>query len=232
MSRVTWDEVGKRFYKTGVSHGMLYLYGDPTKNKENFIPYGHGAAWSGLTAVNQNPTGAESTPVYADNIKYLNLTSAEEFGATIEAIFYPDEWAECNGESEIVPGVSIGQQTRSMFGFSYQEKIGSDITDDAGYMVHLIYGGKAAPSEKSSNTVNDSPETSNMSWEVSTTPVNVDISGEKYKPTSIVSINSMTTPPEKLKALEDILYGSEDNDPRLPLPAEVYSLMTATGSVG
>lgn len=229
--RLEWDEVGKRFYRTGCSKGVLALYGDSTV--ENFKPYSNAVAWSGLTNVTQSPSGAESNPVWADNIKYLNLTSAEEFGATIEALSYPDEFGHCDGSAEIAPGITIGQQSRALFGFSYQEKIGSDINDDLGYTIHIIYGCKAAPSEKSSATVSDSPEAQSMSWEISTTPVNIDIPGTKFKPTSIMSINSTTTDPAKLKALEDIIYGTESVTARLPLPAEVIELVGAgTLSVG
>lgn len=230
MSRMIWDQVGARYYRTGVSKGALYLYGDPST--ENFKPYSRGVQWSGLTNVTKSPSGADSNKTYADNIPYLNLTSAEEFGATIEALWYPTEFEKCNGEAEIAPGVVIGQQKRELFGFSYQTNIGTDINEGAGYEINLIYGCKAAPSESSAATINDSPEPSSMSWEISTTPVEVVIEGESYRPTSIVTINSLRTPSNKLKALEDILYGTETIDGRLPLPSEVYTLVGTTDAVG
>lgn len=230
MSKMIWDAVGSRFYRTGVSKGALYLYGTPTT--ENFKPYSNGVSWSGLTNVTKSPSGADSTDVYADNIPYLNLTAAEKFGGTIEALWYPEEFEKCNGEEEIVPGVVIGQQKREVFGFSYQTKIGSDINEDAGYEINLIYGCKAAPSESSSSTINESPEAASMSWEISTTPVEVSIEGKEYRPTSIVTINSLRTAPEKLKELENILYGTDAINGRLPLPSEVYELVGTTNTVG
>lgn len=217
MSKLVWDKTGERKYETGVSKGVLYP-------QSNGI-YPKGTAWNGLTAVNESPSGAEATPLYADNIKYLNLMSAEEFGATIEAYMYPDEFAECNGEKDLVNGVSIGQQKRTPFGLSYQTKIGSDTDNDLGYKIHLIYGALAAPSEKAYATVNDSPEAITFSWEVSTTPV--EVSGAK--PTASLTIDSTKVDAEKLAAFEKILYGDGETEARLPLPDEVATLFNTAG---
>lgn len=197
--RLAWDETGKRFYETGVSQGVLYpVHTDGT--------YPKGVAWNGLTAVTESPSGAEATALYADNIKYLNLYSAEEFGATIEAYMYPDEFAECDGSASIATGVTIGQQTRKAFGLAYKTALGND-TDgqDHGYKLHLIYGGMASPSEKAYATVNDSPEAITFSWEITTTPVNV----AGFKPTASITIDSTKAESTKLKALENILYGTD-----------------------
>lgn len=214
MSKLVWDETGKRFYETGVNKGVLY-----PQAAEGTYP--KGVAWNGLTAVTESPSGAEATPLYADNIKYLNLMSAEEFGATIEAYTYPDEFAACNGEVELGTGVSIGQQKRTAFGMAYQTKVGNDIDSEAGYKIHLIYGALAAPSEKAYATVNDSPEAITFSWEVTTTPVEV----TGFKPTASLVIDSTKVAPEKLTALEAILYGSDDVEARLPLPNEVLEMV-------
>lgn len=222
MSKLKWDQSGERLYETGVSNGVLY----PLTNGA----YPKGVAWNGLTAVNENPSGAEATPLYADNIKYLNLMSAEEFGATIEAYMYPDEFGECNGETELATGVSIGQQTRKLFGMSYQTKIGSDQNNDLGYKIHLIYGALAAPSEKAYSTVNDSPEAITFSWEISTTPVEV----EGFKPTATIVIDSTKVEAEALTRLKNALYGTdgeqgaEGTAARLPLPDEVLSIINNT----
>lgn len=217
MSKLVWDKTGERKYETGVSKGVLYPQSNGT--------YPKGVAWNGLTAVNESPSGAEATPLYADNIKYLNLMSAEEFGATIEAYMYPDEFAECNGEKDLVAGVSVGQQKRTPFGLSYQTKVGSDTDNDLGYKIHLIYGALAAPSEKAYATVNDSPEAITFSWEVSTTPV--EVSGAK--PTASLTIDSTKVDPAKLAAFEKILYGDADAEARLPLPDEVATLFNTAG---
>lgn len=227
MSKLVWDKTGERLYETGVDHGVLYpIQAGGLYNK--------GVAWNGLTAVTESPSGAEASPIYADNIKYLNLMSAEEFGATIEAYTYPDEFAECDGSAEIATGVTIGQQARKVFGLSYRTVIGNDVdSNDHGYKLHLIYGTLAAPSEKGYTTINDSPEAITFSWEVSTTPVNV----IGFKPTSCVIIDSTKVDAGKLKTLEEILYGKdpttpEGNDgvePRLPLPDEIITLMTPAG---
>lgn len=217
--KLVWDQTGKRLYETGVRNGVLYpLQTDGT--------YSKGVAWNGLTAVTESPSGAEPTPLYADDIKYLNLMSTEEFGATIEAYTYPDEFAECDGSASIATGVHIGQQPRKTFGMSYRTVIGNDVeNDNYGYKLHLIYGGLAAPSEKGYSTVNDSPEAITFSWEVSTTPVNV----TGYKPTASVTIDSTKVEAAKLAALEEILYGSESSEARLPLPDEIMELFKTTG---
>lgn len=216
MSALTWDETGKRLYETGVRKGVLYV-------QDNNGTYPKGVAWNGLTAVTESPSGAESNPLYADDIKYLDLRSAEEFGATIEAYTYPDEFAECDGTAELAEGVMIGQQARKSFGLSYRTVLGNDIVNDAyGYKLHLIYGATASPSEKGYQTVNDSPEAISFSWELTTTPVNV----TGMKPTAIITIDSTKADPSKLAALEAILYGSGETAARLPLPDEVKTLMT------
>lgn len=222
MSKLKWDQAGEKFYETGVSNGVLY----PLTNGA----YPEGVAWNGLTAVNENPSGAEATPLYADNIKYLNLMSAEEFGATIEAYTYPDEFGVCNGEAELAKGVSIGQQARKLFGLSYQTKIGNDQNNDLGYKIHLIYGALAAPSEKAYATINDSPEAITFSWEISTTPVEV----EGFKPTASLVIDSTKVDADALTRLKNVLYGtdgsqgSEGTTARLPLPDEVLSIINNT----
>lgn len=215
MTALVWDATGEHFYETGVDHGVLYI---PTEGV-----YSKGVAWNGLTGVTESPSGAESNPQYADNIKYLNLISAEEWAGTIEAFTYPDEFAACNGEKQLVAGVTVGQQSRSTFGMSYRTKIGND-TDgsDHAYKIHLLYGLTAAPSEKAYTTVNDSPEAVTFSWEASSVPVNV----TGMLPTSSITIDSRTADPTKLASLEKILYGSEEAEPRLPLPDEVKTLMT------
>lgn len=216
MAALTWDETGKRLYETGVRKGVLYVM-------DNSGTYPKGVAWNGLTAVTESPSGADSNPLYADDIKYLDLRSAEEFGATIEAYTYPDEFAECDGTAELAKGVTVGQQARKTFGLCYRTVLGNDVSNDAyGYKLHLIYGATASPSEKGYQTVNDSPEAITFSWELTTTPVNV--SG--MKPTALITIDSTKADASKLKALEAILYGSGENEPRLPLPDEVKTLMT------
>lgn len=222
MSKLIWDQTGERTYETGVSQCALYLQG-------NNGAYPKGVAWSGITGVTESPSGAEPTAVYADNIKYLSLTSAEEFGATIEAITYPEEFEACDGSAEIAKGVVIGQQDRKAFGLAYKTIVGNDTDSNAyGYKLHLIYGCKAAPSEKAYATVNESPETITFSWEVNTTPVAVD----GHKPTASITIDSTKADAAKLKALEEILYGSESEEARLPLPDEVTTLMAASENVG
>lgn len=221
--RLVWDKSGERLYETGVNQGVLYV-----QNADGTYP--NGVAWNGLTAVTESPSGAEATPLYADNIKYLNLISAEEFGATIEAYTYPDEFAQCDGSAEIAKGVMIGQQARKTFGMCYKTVLGNDVAGEAyGYKLHIIYGATAAPSEKGYSTINDSPEAITFSWEVNTTPVNV----TGGKPTASLVIDSTKADPTKLKALEDILYGkdpvqepsAEGVAPRLPLPDEIATLM-------
>ncbi len=216
MSKLIWDKIGERYYETGVEKGVLFPFTNGT--------YGNGVAWNGLTAVNQQPSGAEFTPLYADDIKYLNLMSNEEFAATIEAYTYPDEFAACDGSASIANGVVIGQQSRSAFGFSYVTKMGND-TDgsDHGYKIHLVYGCQAAPSERSYATINDSPEAITFSWEISTTPVAV----AGFKPTAHVEIDSTKVDKTKLAAFEKVLYGDETNEPKLPLPDEVVTMFAA-----
>lgn len=220
MAKILWDQVGKKLYETGVSNGVLYV-GDGSGG------YGNGVAWNGLTQVVENPSGAEATPIYADNVKYLNLMSAEEFAATIEAYTYPDEFAECDGSASIVAGVTIGQQARKMFGFSYKTKIGNDtVGDSLGYKIHVVYNCQAAPSGKTYGTINESPEAITMSWEVTTTPVVV----EGYKPTATLVIDSTKVKPATLKAVEDKLYGSSDAEATLPSLAELIALIKQSES--
>lgn len=217
MSALIWDQDGQRTYETGVDHGVFY----PVNEQGVYTP---GVAWNGLSAVNEKPSGAEASAVYADNIKYLNLMSAEEFGAGIEAYTYPDEFAECDGSAEIATGVYIGQQPRKKFGLSYRTVLGNDVkSNEYGYKLHLVYGCMAQPSEKGYSTINDSPEAITFSWELTTTPVSV----TGFKPTAIITIDSTKTTKAKLEALEAILYGGENTDARLPLPYEVMTLMAA-----
>lgn len=219
---LTWDQVGKRKYETGVDHGVLYL-------RDNLGVYDRGYAWNGLVTVTESPSGAEATPQYADNIKYLNLKSAEEFGGTIEAFTYPDEFGQCDGTAEPEPGVYLGQQGRTSFGLSYRTKVGNDLDADAGYKLHLIYGADAAPSEKAYGTVNDSPEAITFSWELTTTPTEVGtIAGVTYKPTASLTIDSTKVDADSLAALEEMLYGTAGSDPTLPTPAEVIALFAGT----
>lgn len=213
---LVWDAAGKRFYETGVKKGVLYV-------QDSKGTYPKGVAWNGLTGVTESPSGAEANPIYADDMKYLNLYSAEEFGATIEAYTYPDEFAECDGSAELTAGVTIGQQKRKAFGMCYRTVLGNDVTgEDYGYKLHIIYGAMASPSEKAYATVNDSPEAITFSWEITTTPVNV----EGMKPTASLVIDSTKVDASKLSALEAILYGNESTDPRLPLPNEIKTLMS------
>ena len=219
MSKIVWDQTGERLYETGVKRGVLYV-------QDSGGTYPKGVAWNGLTAVTESPSGAEATPLYADDIKYLNLISTEELGGTIEAYTYPDEFAECDGSASIATGVYIGQQSRKTFGMCYTTTVGNDVDSNAhGYKLHLIYGALASPSEKAYSTINDSPEAITFSWEFSTTPVNV----TGFKPTANIVIDSTKAAPEKMAALEKILYGDTDVEPRLPLPNEVAQVMTAGG---
>ena len=215
MAKITWDDTGKRLYETGTDHGVLYLLGEEGT-------YDTGVAWNGLTAVNESPSGAEATALYADNIKYLSLMSAEEFGGTIEAYTYPDEFNQCDGNAEPEPGVTIGQQDRAIFGLSYRTLIGNDVDGQGhGYKLHLVYGAQASPSEKAYATVNDSPEAVTFSWEFTTTPVNV----TGYKPTASLVIDSTKVDPTDLQTLETALYGSDPSGtPKLPLPDEVIAM--------
>ena len=215
MSKLVWDQTGERTYETGVKQGVLYPQAAGGT-------YPKGVAWNGLTAVTESPSGAEATALYADDIKYLNLMSVEEFGATVEAYTYPDEFAECDGSAEIATGVMIGQQKRKAFGMCYRTSLGNDVDgNDYGYKLHIIYGAMAAPSEKAYATINDSPEAITFSWELTTTPVSV----TGFKPTASITIDSTKVDAEKLKALEAVLYGSEDSEARLPLPDEIVTLV-------
>ena len=215
MAKLVWDKTGERFYETGVKKGVLYPQAAGGT-------YPKGVPWNGLTAVTESPSGAEPTPLYADDIKYLNLMSAEEFGATVEAYTSPDEFAECDGRAAIAKGVSIGQQKRKPFGMSYVTTLGNDVDgNDHAYQIHLIYGALAAPSEKAYASINDSPEAMTLSWELSTTPVEV----PGFEPTASVTIDSRNVNPTKLAALEAVLYGSESEEARLPLPAEIITLV-------
>lgn len=222
MSKLVWDKTGERTYETGTSKGVLF-----PQNAEG--TYGNGVAWNGLTAVTESPSGAEANPLYADNIKYLNLMSVEEFGATIEAYTYPDEFAACDGSASLAKGVSIGQQPRKAFGLAYQTILGNDVEyNKHGYKIHLIYGALAAPSERAYATVNDSPEAITFSWEITTTPVEV----KGFEPTAHLEIDSTKVDKEKLAAFEAILYGSEPEEPRLPLPDEVATLLGTSEAAG
>ena len=224
MAKLVWDKIGDRFYETGVDQGVLYDFVNGA--------YVNGVAWNGLTAVNESPSGAEPSPLYADNIKYLNLISNEDYGFTIEAYTYPDEFEKCDGSQSLTEGVYVGQQTRKIFGFCWRTLVGND-TDgtDHGYKLHLAYNCLASPSQRSHSTVNDSPEAATLSWEVSTTPVAVAaMEGEtlkgSFKPTAKITIDSTKADETKLKALEAILYGGENTEARMPLPGEVAKLMS------
>lgn len=220
MSKLVWDKAGEHFYETGVDRGVLY----PTVSGA----YSTGVVWNGLTSVSESPSGADSSAQYADNIKYLNLIAAEEFGATIEAFTYPDEFAVCDGSAEPVRGVRIGQQTRRPFGFSYRTLVGNDLeSTEYGYQIHIVYGATASPSSRDYNTVNDSPEAITFSWEVTTTPVEV----TGYKPTATLVIESQKVSLKALQALEDILYGTTDTEARLPMPDEVFKIINDNSAI-
>lgn len=221
MTRIQWDQTGERKYETGVDRGVLY-------ERDNAGEYSTGVAWNGLTTVTESPSGAESNPQYADNIKYLDLISAEQFAATIEAFTYPDEFEKYDGNATPAPGVHVGQQARKPFGFCYRTKIGNDVEGaDFGYKLHLVYGATAAPSEKAHATINDSPEAINFSWDISTNPVTVGtIGGVEYAPTATITIDSTKVDPAKLATLETQLYGDPTNDPSMPLPADVITALT------
>lgn len=222
MAKIVWDETGKRFYETGVDRGVFY-----PKSGDS---YGKGVAWNGLTKVSESPSGGEATALYADNIKYLNLVSAEDFSATIEAYTYPDEFTACDGTAQLATGVTIGQQTRKTFGFTYRTLMGNDNDNtDYGYKIHIVYNCLAKPSSKDYSTVNDSPEAISFSWEVSTTPVSID----GYRPTATITIDSTKIDKDKMKKLEDVLYGTDGTgsgntgatEPKLPLPSEIVTLL-------
>ena len=215
MSKLVWDQSGKRLYETGVDHGVLYPI-------QTGGVYSKGVAWNGLTAVTESPSGADVNDIYADNMKYLGLVGAEKFGATVEAYTYPDEFAECDGSVELVKGATIGQQNRKVFGMVYRTVIGNDVDgNEHGYKLHLIYGATAAPSEKAYNTINEDPEAITFSWELSTTPVNV----TGHKPTASLTIDTTKADPTKLAELEKILFGDTETEPRLPLPDEIAQLL-------
>lgn len=216
MAKIVWDESGKRTYETGVRNGVLYL-------QDTQGAYTKGVAWNGLTAVTESPSGAEPTALYADDIKYLELFSAEEFGATIEAYTYPAEFEKCDGSASLGTGVTIGQQDRATFGLCYRTVLGNDVKgSEFGYKLHLIYGAKAKPSEKGYQTINDSPEAITFSWEISTTPVNV----AGFKPTACVTIDSTKIAPDKLTQIETLLYGDTSAEAKLPLPDEIAQIVT------
>ena len=220
MPKLVWDQTGKRLFETGVRNGVLYV-------QDSDGTYPKGVVWNGLTAVTESPSGAEPTPLYADDIKYLNLMSNEEFGGTIEAYTYPDEFGLCNGEATIADGVTIGQQSRKAFGMCYRTAIGNDVDgNEHGYQLHLIYGALASPSERAYASINDSPEAITFSWEFSTTPVNA---GDGFKPTACLTVDSTKVPTEKMTSLEALLYGTEEAEAKLPLPSEVAALIGTTG---
>ena len=221
MSKLVWDKSGEHFYETGVDRGVLYPMASGT--------YEAGVAWNGLTAVNESPSGGEATALYADNIKYLNLMSVEELGLSIEAYTYPDEFAECDGSKEIKPGVTIGQQNRKHFGFAYRSLIGNDEEGtDLGYKIHLVYDCLASPSEKGHSTVNDSPEATQFSWDVTTIPIAV----EGFKPSASITIDSTKVPAAVLASIEDLLYGTTNAEPTLPLPDAIAALFPAGNDQG
>lgn len=216
MAIIKWDQAGERKFENGVDHGVLYL-------PDAQGVYNTGVPWNGLTTVTEKPSGAEPTAVYADNIKYITLISAEEYAASIEALTYPDEFMLCDGTAEIAVGVYAGQQNRRAFGLSYRTKIGDDLNEERGFKLHLIYGAKAAPTEKAHTTINDSPEADTFSWEISTTPVEID----GFKATASLTIDSTKVTTAKMKSLMDLLYGTASQEPKLPSPAEIITLLGA-----
>lgn len=223
MPKLVWDADAERLYETGTNKGVLYL-------RDDTGAYPKGVAWNGLTGFTESPSGAEPTDLYADNMKYLTMRSAEDLGGTITAYMYPPEFGECDGSAVVTPGMTIGQQARKSFGVSYQTVVGNDVAgNDYGYKIHILYGATASPSERAYQTINDSPEAIEFSWELTTTPVAV----EGFKPTSLVVIDSTKFKDEaakaRLQALEDILYGTEDAEARLPLPDEIKTILTAAG---
>lgn len=216
MARLEWDKTGERYYETGTSKGVIY-----PQDKEGV--YQTGVAWNGLTGVSESPSGADANDIYADDMKYASLRSAETFGATIEAYTYPKEFAECDGSAEIAPGVMIGQQDRKAFGFTYRTKVSNDVNMDA-YKIHIVYGATVTPSDKGYTTVNDSPDAITFSWEMTTQPINV----KGHKPTAIITIDSRDADGDKLADLENKLYGSESSEPKLPLPDEIMEIFGGT----
>lgn len=223
MAKLTWDNIGERFYETGVDRGVLYLYDSSTKE------YSNGTAWNGLVSVTESPSGAEPTPQYADNIKYLNLMSAEEFGFTIEAFTYPDDFELCDGSATIGTGLIATQQARRTFGLSYRTLIGNDVDNhDHGYKIHLIYGALASPSEKARTTVNDTPEAMTLSWTATTTPVSFGADSD-FRPTAHIIADSTKMTSDQMKTLEDILYGGESETASLPLPGDLVEMLSPVG---
>lgn len=215
MAKLVWNEAGKRLYETGVDRGVLYV-------SDGNGRYQKGVVWNGLVSVNESPSGAEATPLYAGNVKYVELMSNEEFGASIEAYTYPEEFEQCDGSAELADGITIGQQPRKSFGLCYRTKIGNDTAgDEHGYKIHLIYGAKAAPTEKSYTTINDSPEAITFSWEITTTPIEV----AGHKPTATLTIDSTKVTPTALTAIETKLYGDTTGEATLPTPAEILALI-------
>ena len=225
MSKLVWDAIGERTYETGTKKGVLYL--------QSGSQYPEGVAWNGLTSVSVSPEGAEATAIYADDIKYLNLRSVEDFKATIEAYTYPEEFAECDGSAWVATGVKIGQQPRKSFGFSFVSTVGNDTEfEQHGYLIHLIWGASASPSEKSYQTINDSPEAITFSWEIDTIPVEIGtVGGVEYKPAAYMVIDSRLVDATALQTLENTLYGTENSVPRLPLPAEIIAMFGGTATV-
>jgi hypothetical protein len=223
MTALAWDKIGTRLYETGVDRGVLYI-------PNGAGVYDSGFAWSGLTTVTESPSGAEATPTYADNIKYLNLISVEQFGATVEAYTYPDEFAQCDGSAQPEPGLALGQQPRKLFGMCYRTRVGNDLVNtEYGYKLHIIWGALAAPSEKAYASINDSPEAITFSWAISTTPVDVGtIGGTAYKPTASMTIDSTVVDPTALAALEVVLYGTVGVDPVLPTPAAIVAMFAGS----
>lgn len=221
MSKIEWDKTGERYLETGVDHGVLYPYNTSTK------AYDTGVAWNGLTNISESPSGADSNDLYADNMKYASLRAAEDFGATIEAYTFPDEFAICDGSVEIIEGVNIYQQARPTFGLSYRTKVTNDMGIEE-YKIHLVYGASASPSERSYATTNDSPDAISFSWELTTTPVNV----EGYKATALVTIDTRKVEADAIAALEKVLYGDEESDPKLPMPDEVIKIIQEKGIAG
>ena len=215
MAKLVFNNVGERLFETGVKNGVLYVMGEDGT-------YENGVVWNGLTAVTESPSGAETTPLYADDVKYVVIYAAEEFGATVEAYTYPEEFEQCDGSASIFEGITIGQQTRKSFGMCYKTSVGNDVQgQDFGYKIHIIYGAKAAPSEKSYSTINDSPEAVTFSWELSTVPVPV----EGFNPTATMVIDSTRVPAEKMTLIENKLYGTESEEATLPLPNEILALL-------
>ena len=220
MAKIVWDKSGERFYETGTKHGVLYLQDDKGE-------YVKGVAWNGLTGFSESPDGGDATEIWADDMKYLSIRAREDFGGTITAYTYPDEFMACDGSASLIPGVVIGQQARKTFGMSFVTTLGNDVKlDDYGYKIHIIYGATASPSSKDYQTINDSPEAIEFSWDIDTVPVNV----TGHKPTAHLVIDSTKVDADKLKAFEAVLYGSEETEPRLPLPDEVKTLLAGTES--